>query len=61
MPLRTAFREQTRSVACCERRKGRRFPTPTGKLEIWTEELEKQFAVYGLSPLPADRLSTTRS
>jgi len=31
---------------------GRRFPTPTGKLEIWTEELEKKFAVYGLSPLP---------
>jgi anaerobic selenocysteine-containing dehydrogenase len=31
---------------------GRRFPTPSGKLELWTPELEKQFAVYGLSALP---------
>jgi anaerobic selenocysteine-containing dehydrogenase len=30
----------------------RRFPTPSGKIELWTEELEKQFAVYGLSALP---------
>jgi anaerobic selenocysteine-containing dehydrogenase len=32
--------------------KGRRFPTPSGRLELWTPELERQFAVYGLSALP---------
>jgi anaerobic selenocysteine-containing dehydrogenase len=32
-------------------RKGQ-FPTPSGKIEIWTEKLEKDFAVQGLSPLP---------
>ncbi|HYB42942.1 MAG TPA: molybdopterin-dependent oxidoreductase [Candidatus Methylomirabilis sp.] len=32
--------------------KGRRFPTPSGKLELWTPALEEQFAVYGLSALP---------
>src|SRR5262249_42718874 len=31
---------------------GRRFPTPSGKLELWTPALEEQFAVYGLSALP---------
>lgn len=32
--------------------KGRFAPTPTGKLEIWTEALEERLAPYGLSPLP---------
>jgi anaerobic selenocysteine-containing dehydrogenase/Fe-S-cluster-containing dehydrogenase component len=32
--------------------KGHRFPTPSGKLEFWTQEQEAQFAVYGLSALP---------
>jgi anaerobic selenocysteine-containing dehydrogenase len=31
---------------------GRRFPTASGKLELWTPALEAQFAVYGLSALP---------
>jgi anaerobic selenocysteine-containing dehydrogenase len=28
------------------------FPRPSGKIEIWTEDLEKAFKVQGLSPLP---------
>jgi anaerobic selenocysteine-containing dehydrogenase len=28
------------------------FPRPSGKIEIWTEELEKMYASQGLSPLP---------
>jgi anaerobic selenocysteine-containing dehydrogenase len=31
---------------------GRRFLTPSGKLEIWTDELEKKFNQVGLSALP---------
>ncbi|MDP6501785.1 MAG: molybdopterin-dependent oxidoreductase, partial [Dehalococcoidales bacterium] len=31
---------------------GRRFLTPSGKLEIWTEEMEKKFNQVGLSALP---------
>jgi len=31
---------------------GKRFPTPSGKLEFWTPELEGRFAVVGLSALP---------
>ncbi len=31
---------------------GRRFPTKSGKLEFWTEELEARFNVLGLSALP---------
>ncbi len=31
---------------------GRRFPTPSGKLEFWTEALERKFAAVGLSALP---------
>ncbi len=31
---------------------GHRFATASGKLEFWTEELEKKFAVVGLSALP---------
>lgn len=31
---------------------GHRFPTPSGKLEFWTEELERKFRVLGLSALP---------
>ncbi len=32
--------------------RGRRFPTPSGKLEIWTPELEAKFNAVGLSALP---------
>ncbi|MEE9274957.1 MAG: molybdopterin-dependent oxidoreductase [bacterium] len=32
--------------------KGKRFPTPSGKLEFWTEDLEAKFAALGLSALP---------
>lgn len=28
------------------------FPRPSGKIEIWTEELEKAYKAQGLSPLP---------
>ncbi len=31
---------------------GKRFPTPSGKLEFWTESLEEKFARVGLSALP---------
>jgi anaerobic selenocysteine-containing dehydrogenase/Fe-S-cluster-containing dehydrogenase component len=31
---------------------GKRIPTPSGKLEIWTPELEKKFNQLGLSALP---------
>ena len=31
---------------------GRRFPTPSGKLEFWTAEMEAKFATLGLSALP---------
>ncbi len=30
----------------------RRFPTPSGKLELWTPALEETFGRYGLSALP---------
>lgn len=33
-------------------RSNRYAPTPTGKIEIWTKELERMFRAYGLSPLP---------
>jgi len=31
---------------------GHRFPTPSGKLEFWTEALEAKFSAVGLSALP---------
>ena len=31
---------------------GHRFPTPSGKLEFWTEAMEAKFAALGLSALP---------
>jgi anaerobic selenocysteine-containing dehydrogenase len=31
---------------------GKQFPTKSGKIEIWTEEVEKNFNVYGLGSLP---------
>jgi anaerobic selenocysteine-containing dehydrogenase len=31
---------------------GRRFPTKSGKLEFWTEELEAKFNTLGMSALP---------
>lgn len=30
----------------------RRFPTPSGKLEFWTPEIEQKFATLGLSSMP---------
>ncbi|MBU1206532.1 MAG: molybdopterin-dependent oxidoreductase [Proteobacteria bacterium] len=33
-------------------KQGRRIPTPSGKLELWTEELEKKFNELGLTALP---------
>ncbi len=30
----------------------KRFPTKSGKIELWTEELEERFAAYGLSAVP---------
>lgn len=31
---------------------GHRFPTPSGKLEFWTEALQQKYAALGLSALP---------
>jgi anaerobic selenocysteine-containing dehydrogenase/Fe-S-cluster-containing hydrogenase component 2 len=31
---------------------GKRFPTPSGKLEFWTADLERKFNALGLSALP---------
>lgn len=31
---------------------GHRFPTPSGKLEFWSEDLEAKFSALGLSALP---------
>ncbi len=31
---------------------GKRFPTPSGKLEFWTGEMEEKFETLGLSALP---------
>ena len=31
---------------------GKRFPTPSGRLEFWTEALEEKFSKVGLSALP---------
>jgi anaerobic selenocysteine-containing dehydrogenase len=31
---------------------GKRFPTPSGKLEFWTEALDKKFATLGLTAVP---------
>ncbi|MPY72656.1 MAG: molybdopterin-dependent oxidoreductase [Alphaproteobacteria bacterium] len=31
---------------------GKRFPTPSGKLEFWTEALEAKFAILGLTAAP---------
>lgn len=33
-------------------KQGRRIPTPSGKLELWTEEMEKKFNEIGLTALP---------
>ncbi len=45
----TLYLEGTTAVGAPE---GHRFPTPSGKLEFWTEALEAKFAAYGLSALP---------
>lgn len=47
--IETLFTEGTTAVGAPA---GHRFPTPSGKLEFWTPELEEKFAAYGLSALP---------
>src|SRR3546814_323280 len=44
----TLYREGTSAIG----HPGKRFPTPSGKLEFWTEELEGKFRTLGLSALP---------
>lgn len=46
--LETLYLEGTSAVGT----PGRRFPTASGKLEFWTDELEAKFARIGLSALP---------
>ena len=45
----TLFLEGTTAVGAPS---GHRFPTASGKLEFWTEDLEAKFAALGLSALP---------
>jgi len=45
----TLYLEGTTAVGCMD---DRRFPTESGKMEFWTENLEARFAVQGLSALP---------
>ena len=45
----TLYQEGTTAVG---RPEGQRFPTPSGKLEFWTEEMEAKFKTMGLSALP---------
>jgi anaerobic selenocysteine-containing dehydrogenase/Fe-S-cluster-containing dehydrogenase component len=45
----TLYLEGTTAVGQPE---GHRFPTPSGKLEFWTEAMEEKFNVLGLSALP---------
>ena len=45
----TLYQEGTTAVGKPD---GHRFPTPSGKLEFWTEEMEAKFQTMGLSALP---------
>ncbi len=45
----TLYQEGSTAVGAPE---GHRFPTPSGKLEFWTEDLERRFGVFGLTALP---------
>ncbi|MCB1739957.1 MAG: molybdopterin-dependent oxidoreductase, partial [Gammaproteobacteria bacterium] len=47
--IETLYLEGTTAPGAPE---GHRFPTPSGKLEFWTEKLEAGFAAHGLSALP---------
>jgi anaerobic selenocysteine-containing dehydrogenase/Fe-S-cluster-containing dehydrogenase component len=47
--IETLYLEGTTAPAASP---GQRFPTPSGKLEFWTEALEAKFAQLGLSALP---------
>ncbi|MGE0697532.1 MAG: molybdopterin-dependent oxidoreductase [Hyphomicrobiaceae bacterium] len=47
--IETLYEEGTTAVGAPA---GHRFPTPSGKLEFWTEALEAKFAALGLSALP---------
>ena len=47
--IETLYREGTTAVDAPE---GHRFPTPSGKLEFWTPDMEARFQVHGLSALP---------
>lgn len=45
----TLYTEGTTAIGQPE---GKRFPTPSGKLEFWTPEMEAKFAQMGLAALP---------
>ena len=47
--ITTLFTEGTTAIGAPP---GHRFPTPSGKLEFWTESLEDKFSAYGLHALP---------
>jgi anaerobic selenocysteine-containing dehydrogenase len=47
--IETLYLEGTTAAGAAQ---GKRFPTPSGKLEFWTEDLERRFATVGLSALP---------
>ena len=47
--IETLYLEGTTAVGAPP---GHRFPTASGKLEFWTEDLEAKFGALGLSPLP---------
>ena len=45
----TLYLKGTTAFGCQE---GKRFPTPSGQLEFWSEQIESKFACLGLSALP---------
>ncbi len=47
--IETLYLEGTTAVGAPD---GHRFPTPSGKLEFWTPEVEAKFQALGLSALP---------
>ena len=57
VPLRASGSDELDPLYITERAKTRTesresYPTPSGKLEFWTEEIEQKFTVMGLSSLP---------
>ena len=47
--IETLYLEGTTAVGAPE---GHRFPSPSGKLEFWTQEMEAKFNTLGMSALP---------